>query len=209
MFSVCSVAVINLSENSEFVELESGPTLSKNDEIRKRYQVPNKNQQANNVEGHKWRSGQGIGNLPCRPSQSSDTLPLLFIPTNDPLVSNLSRSYGGNLECNLFTDNLLCLGFLCTQKLAQPAQRVAADNQAGGNSGLAHGDEALATNLLVLAVVGAQNIVLAFQTHLVWEKDVALAVVIKLASWLLDSGELGFQGAEGRISERIGLAHIG
>ena len=113
------------------------------------------------------------------------------------------------LVARLLLRNLRRLRLLLAQEAEEEVVRVPADNQARRNGRLAIGDQSLATNLLHLPLVGAEHVLLRLGPLLQREEDNALSVAVDLICGLLDVGELGVEGRERGVAERIRLRDVG
>lgn len=112
------------------------------------------------------------------------------------------------LVVELLVAHLLRLGLLPRQEALQPADGVATDDQARRDGRLAPRNDAVPADLLDLAAVDADDVLLSLVAHLDGEEDHLLAVLDQLARRLLDDGEAAVDGREGRVAERVRLLHV-
>ena len=113
------------------------------------------------------------------------------------------------LVATLLLSNLLHLRLLRAQETENVIVRITPHNKTRRNSRLAICDDALTTHFLHLSFVGSKDIILRLGALRQWEEDDALSIRVELASWLLDVGELGVQGRERGVTERIGFLDVG
>jgi hypothetical protein len=112
------------------------------------------------------------------------------------------------LIARLLLGNILRLGLLLAQEADEEVVRVPTDNQARSNRRLSISDQSLTTDLLHLPFVGSKHILLRLSALLQWEEDNALSIAVNLTSGLPDVGELGIEGGQRRVAERVGLCDV-
>lgn len=96
--------------------------------------------------------------------------------------------------------------------MSQPRKDIIADDQAGREGGLAVGhdtDLGVTSDLLDLAIVDLEDVLLALGALLEREVGNLLGGLDKLSRWLLDGGESLVEGGEGRVTEGVGAGDVG
>lgn len=112
------------------------------------------------------------------------------------------------LLVDFFVHSLGGLGLLGSEEAANPAEGLIAHHQSSGDSRFALGDETLLLNLLDLARVNLENVILALKTLVVREEDQRLGVIVELGGRLLDNGESLVNLVEGLVAKGIGMRNI-
>jgi len=113
------------------------------------------------------------------------------------------------LIAGLLIRNLFRLRLLRTQEACNPVICLPTHNERCAHSRLAIAHNALSADLLDLAVVRLEYVVLALVTLGEREEDERLALRVQLSSWLFDDGELGVNGRERGVTERVGFRDVG
>jgi hypothetical protein len=113
-----------------------------------------------------------------------------------------------HLVIQLLIRNLLRLRLLPTQEPRNPIIRTASHNKTRAHGSLAICDDTLASNLLNLLVVCAENVVLPLSTFLQREENDRFPLGKELACWLLDDGKFRVDGGEGVVADGIGFLDV-
>lgn len=116
---------------------------------------------------------------------------------------------GCRLLLDLVVDGLGGVGLLGGEQPAEPAQRLVADDEGGGDGGLAVGDDAALLRLLDLGGVDFEDVVAALETLVEGEEDQATGVAVELAGGLLDGGEALVEAVERLVADGVGSLDVG
>lgn len=139
-------------------------------------------------------------------------------PTSKPLLSHNSpnnityqqpTTTKTRLVVQLLITNLLSLRLLPRQKPTQPPIRIPTNHQPRRNRRLPPRHNALPAHLLTLTPINTNDVLLALGTLLQREEDNRLAIVDEFTGGLLDDGELGVDGGERGVAERVGFGDVG
>lgn len=112
------------------------------------------------------------------------------------------------LLVDFFVHGLGGLGLLSSNEAANPAEGLVAHHQSSGDSRFALGNEALLLNLLELARINLEDVVLAFKTLVVGEENQRLGLIVEIGGRFLDNGESLVNLVEGLVAKGIGLCDV-
>lgn len=113
------------------------------------------------------------------------------------------------LVVELVIHHALGLLLLRAQEAANGLDNLRRDDQRRGQQRLAIRHQAVAADLLALAAVRLEDVVLAGQAGAVGQEDQVAGVGVDLAGGLLDDGELGVDLGEGGVAEGVGPGDVG
>jgi hypothetical protein len=105
--------------------------------------------------------------------------------------------------------NLLGLLLLCLKEGANPLESIGGQDKGSGDNGLSTSDVALASNLLVLFVVGVEGPVLGLTGLLEWPVDIAEDGALDLLCLRLDNGDFLVKLGEKLVTKLISLGDVG
>lgn len=120
-----------------------------------------------------------------------------------------TRLNSPRLLVDLVVDGLRGLILLGVEIAAQPGEGLVADDEAGGDGGLALGDEALLVGLLVLGGVDLEDVVLALEALVVGQQDQTLGLVVEVVGGLLDHGESLVDAVERLVAKVVDPVGVG
>ena len=112
------------------------------------------------------------------------------------------------LAGSLLLGDFLGLLFLLVEEAASIGEAVAEDNQAARDESLDPSDDTITTALLVLAIVGLEDILLALVELVVWVVGVTNRGILDLFCLGLDSREFGVDLRQDTVTQLIGLVDI-
>lgn len=112
------------------------------------------------------------------------------------------------LLLDLVVDGFCGLVLLGREQAAEPAQRLVADDEGGGDGGHALGDDALLLRLLDLCGVDLEDVVAALDTLVEGQEDQATRVPVELAGGLADDGEVLVEAVERLVANTVGRLDV-
>jgi len=105
--------------------------------------------------------------------------------------------------------NLLGLFLLLAQKVCQPREGIARDDQTARDDSLAASDIPISTALLVLVDIGVQCIVLGLTNDVKWEEDEVQHATLQLLCVFLHNREFLVGLAQHTVCDLVGLVDVG
>lgn len=115
---------------------------------------------------------------------------------------------------DLVVHSIVGLLLLRAEEVTDESDSLAGDDEGSSDGSLAGGDQGeaglvAAVGLLVLAGVGAPDMVAALKALVVWEQDNALGIGVQLVGGLLDDRETLIDLGQCLVAEVVGLLDIG
>lgn len=129
----------------------------------------------------------------------------------------VGRGIGHNpllIVVDLVVHGVVSLLLLRAQEVTNEPDSLAGEDKSSSDGGLAGGDQgeagvAATVGLLVLAGVGAPDVVASLETLVVWEQDNALGIGVQLVGGLLDDREALVDLGQGLVAQVVCLLDVG
>ena len=113
-----------------------------------------------------------------------------------------------SFRSSVLLNRVFSLALFLAQELADPRERIARDDQAGGDDGLAASYHAIPAALLILLAPGAEHVVAAAGRGDEWGVHVGEDGVLDAGRLLLDDGKARVDLGQARVGQLIGAAHV-